>query len=99
MKLEQVNQAYASWIDQNFAEWTKPTNDPSYFLETHPVFEPSQNTKCRVVMNAASKDKQGLSLNDQLLLGPSLHSDMVELLLRFRMQPIAITSDISKMFL
>ena len=50
-------------------------------------------------MNAASKDELGLSLNDRLLPGPSLHADMVQLLLRFRLPKIAITTDISKMFL
>ncbi len=74
-KLEQVNQDYTSWMDQEFAEPAKATTNPTYYLGTHPVFEMNRNTKCRVVMNAASKDKLNLSLNDQLLQGPSLHSD------------------------
>jgi Pao retrotransposon peptidase. len=72
----------------------------TYYLETHPVFKESTTTKCRVVMNAASKDKHSQkSLNDMVYAGPNLLPDIAELQLRFRSKKIAIIADIKKMFL
>ena len=50
-------------------------------------------------MNAASKDQQGVSLNDRLYQGPTLLPDLTKVLLRFRTKPLAFATDISKMFL
>lgn len=59
----------------------------------------SETTKLRVVFDASS-DSQGVaSLNDHLEKGPKMNANLVEILIRFRTYPIAITADIEKAFL
>lgn len=58
----------------------------------------STSTKLRVVFDASAKTSSSLSLNDTLLIGPTLHPNLDEILLRFRTYRIALTGDISKMY-
>ena len=44
------------------------------------------------------KSSSSVSLNDTLMVGPTLHSTLTDVLLRFRLYPVAITADISKMY-
>ena len=39
-----------------------------------------------------------ISLNDQLLVGPTVHSSLVDVLLRFRTHRIALITDVSRMY-
>ena len=55
-------------------------------------------TKVRVVFDASSKEN-GISLNDAIDPGPNLQKDLMDILLRFRKNAIAIVADISEMFL
>lgn len=56
-------------------------------------------SRVRVVMDASSHAKNELSLNDCLHVGPNLYPDLLDLLLKFRENPIAITADIRQAFL
>ena len=47
----------------------------------------------------ASAKHKGVSLNDEILPGPKLQNDLVDILLRFRRNPIALVADISEMYL
>ena len=69
-----------------------------WFLPHHPVLNPNKPGKVRIVMDAAAKH-QGISLNDNLLIGPDLLNSLVGVLLRFREFPVAIAADIEAMFL
>ena len=40
----------------------------------------------------------GISLNDTLMVGPTVHPSLVEVLMRFQMHRIALVADISKMY-
>ncbi|XP_055714189.1 uncharacterized protein LOC129808439 [Phlebotomus papatasi] len=74
-------------------------NRPSYYLPHHAVVKTTENsTKTRVVMNASSRSQTGLSLNDVAMMGPIVQLDIVEILLRFRMNEFAFTCDIEKMY-
>ena len=57
----------------------------------------AQKEKLRIVFNCSLLYK-GLSLNDMLYPGPDLTSSLLGVLLSFRQEPIAFTSDIRKMF-
>ena len=55
-------------------------------------------TSTRIVFDASSKNSEGISLNDQLLKGPKKQIDLIALLMKFRMHPIILIADISRMF-
>ena len=92
------------YFDQNHAELV-PTAD----LENpvHKVFylplqvvrkESSSTTKLRAVFDASAASSTGISLNDTLLVGPTVHSSLISVLLRFRMHRITLTADVSHMY-
>lgn len=58
----------------------------------------STTTKLRAVFDFSAKTATSVSLNDQLLVGPTVHSSLVDLLLRFRWFRVALTTDVSKMY-
>ncbi|XP_058448900.1 uncharacterized protein LOC131428858 [Malaya genurostris] len=70
-----------------------------YYLPHHPVVkEASTTTKLRVVFDASAKTSTGASLNEALLVGPVLQDDLLSAILRFRTFPVAMMSDIAKMY-
>lgn len=74
-------------------------NAHSYYLPHHCVIRPdSLTTKLRVVFDASARDYTNKSLNDTLLTGPKLQSDILSILLRFRSHLIVFASDIKQMF-
>ena len=60
--------------------------------------ETSSTTKSRVVFVASEKTTTGTSLNDHLLIGPTVHSPLIDVLLRFRQHKVALTTDVSRMY-
>ena len=76
----------------------KPTSE-TFYLPMHAVRkEHSTTTKVRVVFDASAKSSSGVSLNDTLLVGPTIHPPLIDVLLRFRFHRIALTADVSKMY-
>ena len=58
----------------------------------------SSTTKVRAAFDASAKSSSGVSLNDTLLVGPTIHPPFLEVLLRFGMHRVALTADVSKMY-
>lgn len=54
--------------------------------------------KVQAVFDASAKSSSGVSLNDILLVGPTVHPPLMDVLLRFRLKRVAITADVSKMY-
>jgi len=76
----------------------KPPSE-TFYLPMHAVRkEHSTTTKVRVVFDASAKSSSGISLNDTLLVGPTIHPSLMDVLLRFRSHRIALTADVSKMY-
>lgn len=74
-------------------------SEKQYFMPHHAVKRPdSSTTQLRVVFDASAKTSNGKSLNDQLMVGPTLQPQLVDTLLRFRTYKVGVTSDVSKMF-
>ncbi|XP_037959094.1 uncharacterized protein LOC119688490 [Teleopsis dalmanni] len=72
---------------------------PKYFLPHHCVIkESSSSTKLRVVFDGSAVTSTGYSLNDILMAGPTIQPNLIDLLIRFRSFPIAVTADICKMY-
>ena len=70
-----------------------------FYLPMHAVKkESSSTTKIRAVFDASAKSSSNVSLNDILLVGPTVHSSLIDVLLRFRLHQIALTADVSKMY-
>ncbi|XP_062542106.1 uncharacterized protein LOC134210102 [Armigeres subalbatus] len=77
----------------------EPSNEECYFIPHHAVQRPeSSTTKVRVVFDASAKSNNGVSLNDLLLVGPTLQPQLVNILLAFRIHKVVATTDVSKMF-
>ncbi|CAD7006443.1 unnamed protein product [Ceratitis capitata] len=74
-------------------------NEPHYYIPHHCVFKPSStSTKLRVVFDASCRTSSQTSLNDILLVGPTIQQDLYMLLLRFRLYRFALTADVTKMY-
>ena len=73
--------------------------EKQWFLPHFPVVKEDRvTTKVRVVFDAVAKH-DGKSLNDAIWPGPKLQRDLVDVLTRFRRAPVALSADISEMFL
>lgn len=68
-----------------------------WFLPYHLVLNPNKPGNVRMVMDAAAK-KNGVSLNENLLVGPDLLNSLTGVLMHFREQRAAIAADIEAMF-
>ncbi|XP_039311325.1 uncharacterized protein LOC120359084 [Solenopsis invicta] len=76
-----------------------PSRSVSYYLPHHAVFRAGEATgKIRVVFNASFKTTSGYSLNDCLLPGPRLQSDLWVILTRWQGFKVGFMADIVKMF-
>ncbi|XP_015123483.1 uncharacterized protein LOC107045664 [Diachasma alloeum] len=70
--------------------------EDGYYLLHHAVI--SETTKVRVAFDASAKTSTGISLNDTLLVGPTIQNTIFEQVLRFRTHRYVITADIEKMY-
>ncbi|XP_067204174.1 uncharacterized protein [Linepithema humile] len=71
----------------------------SFYLPHHAVRnEASTTTKVRVVFDGSCKTTTGISLNDTLMVGPTLQEDLFAILTKYRTFKIALSADVSKMY-
>lgn len=70
-----------------------------YYMPHHAIIKPtSTSTKCRVVFDASMKSSSGVSLNNVLMVGPTVQSELLAILIRFRFHKIVMVADITKMY-
>ena len=70
-----------------------------WFLPHFPVVrEDKVTTKVRLVFDGSARFN-GVSINDLMHVGPKLQNDLLHILLRFCLWPIAVAADVSEMFL
>lgn len=75
------------------------TTPGKYFIPHHGVCKgEAENLKLRVVFDSSARGVSGVSLNDCLYPGPKLQRDVIDVLLGFRLNRIAFTGDICKMY-
>lgn len=78
---------------------SKQDNKINYYMPHHAVVkDDSDTTKVRVVFDASAKTSSGLSLNDVLMVGPTIQHDLFSIMIRFRSHRFVITADIEKMY-
>ncbi|XP_050563300.1 uncharacterized protein LOC126912915 [Spodoptera frugiperda] len=69
------------------------------YLPHHAVVRQDKlTTKVRVVYDASCKGTNGVSLNDTLMVGPTLQADLRHIVMRWRQHPICLVADIIKMY-
>ena len=70
-----------------------------HYLPHHPVIRTDKSTsRVRIVYDASAK-RDGPSLNDCLETGPNTLPQIIDILLRFRLNKIALISDVKQAFL
>ncbi|XP_061716635.1 uncharacterized protein LOC133524567 [Cydia pomonella] len=69
------------------------------YLPYHAVVrDERETTKVRIVFDASCKGTNGVSLNSDLMVGPTLQSELRHLIMRWRMHPVVFIADIVKMY-
>lgn len=69
------------------------------YLAHHAVVrEDKVTSKVRIVFDASMKGSNGVSLNDDLMVGPMLQPPLRHIIMRWRMHPISLCADIIKMY-
>ena len=106
---EQLSSGIIEEVPKKEIERTEvASNQPSdiqskymHYIPHHAVIRQNrETTKLRVVYDGSAKSKdQQYALNDCLETGPNYIPQLLEVLLRFRWNPIAISADIEKAFL
>ena len=75
------------YFEQTHAERVPPRDMTKlchevYYLLMHTVQKTtSTTTKVHVVFDASARSSTGVSLNDQLLIGPTIHAPLIDVLL------------------
>ena len=80
--------------DDEIQSWDGPTR----YISHHEVHKANSTTPLRLVVNSSFKKANEKSLNDILLKGPNVLSDIFSVLLRWRFFNVAFIGDISKMY-
>ena len=89
---ELISKRYARKVDEE----VEGQHGRTWYLPHHGIYHP-QKRKVRVVFDC-SATFEGHCLNDTLLQGPDLTSNLVSVLIRFRQENYAFMADIEKMF-
>jgi hypothetical protein len=82
--------AFQELIDNDFVERVPLTEQPvdpskSYYIPHHCVEKDlSTTTKLRIVFDGSAKTSSGQSINDLLLIGPTIQENIYNLMIRFR---------------
>ncbi|KAI5753224.1 hypothetical protein M8J77_024779 [Diaphorina citri] len=100
-----LNVEYKQLYDENLESYLAPGHmtvaqeSSPYLLVHHGVYRPtSSTTKLRVVFDPNIPGSSGKSLASSLLVGPKLQKEISNLLIHFRLNPVAITCDIQAMY-
>ncbi|XP_035808144.2 uncharacterized protein LOC118470918 [Amphiprion ocellaris] len=86
-------------LDSDQAEPAPPLDKDKehWYLPTFGVYHPQKPNQIRIVFDSSAAC-DGTSLNDVLLSGPDLNNTLLGVLLRFRRELVAFTTDVEQMF-
>lgn len=74
-------------------------NSPHYFIPHHGVFRQNGDVaKLRTVFDASAKTSNNVSLNDTLLTGEKLQTNICDIILNFRTHNVVFSCDIRQMY-
>ena len=93
---EYFDQQHAEEVPQDDLE--KP-QDQVFYMPMHVVCKMSSTTtKIRAVFDASAATSTGVSLYSTLMVGPTVHPPLIDVLIRFRNHRIAMIADVSRMY-
>ena len=96
--------AMEEYFENNHAELVstndleKPASEVFYLPMRSVYKETSTTTKERAVFDVSAPSSFGVSLNDLLLVCPTIHSFLVDVLIHFRLHRIGLTTDVGHMY-
>ena len=100
----EVQKVMQEYFDQQHAEEVPPEDlnkpqDQVFYMPMHVVCkESSTTTKVRAVFDASAATSTGVSLNSTLMVGPTVHPPLIDVLIRFQSHRIGMTADVSRMY-
>lgn len=100
----EVQKVIQEYFDQQHAEEVPPEDlnkpqDQVFYMPMHVVCKESSNTtKIRAVIDASAATSTGISLNSTLMVGPTVHPPLIDVLIRFRNHRIGMIADVSRMY-
>ena len=71
---------------------------PVRYVDHHEVFKEGSTTPLRIVINSSFRNGNELSFNEILMKGPNVLTSLLNVLIRWRLYPVAFVGDISKMY-
>ncbi|GFU75138.1 uncharacterized protein TNCV_2055811 [Trichonephila clavipes] len=100
----QYKETIQDYLNQGIIEKVNDTeinvHKPMYYLPHQAIKKEGRVTiSTRIVFDAASHQANELSLNDCLWPGPNLNPNLLDVLINFRLNQVAISSDIRQAFL
>ncbi|XP_073847639.1 uncharacterized protein [Musca autumnalis] len=94
---EEFKQEYVSL--GHMSPYTQSLDNSLFVIPYHAVLKPhSSSTKLRVVFDAFAHTSWNHSLNDKMMVGPTIQQDLITTLFSFRWIKYALTANISKMY-
>jgi hypothetical protein len=91
-------QGYVKETHMTLVSNNEPLNYGCYLPHHSVVKTTSLTTKTRVVFDGSAKTSTGVSLNDSLMVGPTIQEDLFSIITRFRTFSYALTADIEQMY-
>ena len=99
---QQYKEVMTEYIESGFMEKINENEESKggFYLPHHPVVKENKSTtKVRPVFDASASESNSRSLNSYFFKGPTLQPQLNAIMMRFRLNPIAFTADVMKMFL
>ncbi|XP_065084849.1 uncharacterized protein LOC135707055 [Ochlerotatus camptorhynchus] len=101
-----LHQQYKAFIDeylhlghmQRIHDYENPAVQNYYFPHHAVIREESTTTKLRVVFDASCKTPNGPSLNDALMVGPTVQEDIRSITMRSRKHQVMVVADAKMMY-
>ncbi|XP_063384763.1 uncharacterized protein LOC134670879 [Cydia fagiglandana] len=96
---QEYKKVFDEYLELNHMKEIHDNKAKGCYIPYHAVIrEDRQTTKFRAVFDASCKGTNGVSLNDDLMVGPRLQPELRHIIMRWRMYPICFIADIVKMY-
>ena len=98
-KYEEYDRVIRTLVQEGSAEEAPPGPPRGYYTPHHPVYKDSSTTQIRPVFNASSRVRGLRSLNECIFKGTWQQTQLLDLLVRWRLHKFVVFADLKKAFL